>query len=110
MDRQLACPFLKKYKETNMEKALKKFSPFFVLPTFLAFLIGFIIPFIEGIYLSFCKFRTVTNATFNGFANYAKAFGNKDEIIFDRDYFYNLGKSGIKIYFLTCVFHLVAAL
>ena len=31
-----------------------------------------------GIYLSFCKFRTVTNASFNGIANYTKAFGNKD--------------------------------
>ena len=31
-----------------------------------------------GIYLSFCKFRTVTNASFNGFENYAKAFANKD--------------------------------
>ena len=74
MDRQLACPFLKKYKETNMEKALKKFSPFFVLPTFLAFLIGFIIPFIEGIYLSFCQFTTVKNAKWIGLTNYIRVF------------------------------------
>ena len=57
-----------------MEKALKKFSPFFVLPTFLAFLIGFIIPFIEGIYLSFCQFTTVKNAKWIGFTNYIRVF------------------------------------
>lgn len=57
-----------------MEKALKKFSPFFVLPTFLAFLIGFIIPFIEGIYLSFCQFTTVKNAKWIGLTNYIRVF------------------------------------
>ena len=33
-----------------MEKALKKHAPIFVLPTFLAFVIGFIIPFAQGFY------------------------------------------------------------
>lgn len=52
-----------------MEKALKKHAPIFVLPTFLAFVIGFIIPFAQGFYLSFCKFTTVGNATFVGISN-----------------------------------------
>ena len=39
-----------------MEKTLKKYFPLFVLPTLAAFIIGFIVPFAEGIYLSFCKF------------------------------------------------------
>ena len=53
-----------------MEKALKKYGPIFVLPTLLAFTIGFIIPFIEGLYLSFCQFTTVKNAKFVGLSNY----------------------------------------
>ena len=53
-----------------MEKALKRYSPFFVLPTLLAFLIGFVIPFAEGLYLSFCQFTTVGNAKWVGFSNY----------------------------------------
>ena len=57
-----------------MKKALKKWSPLFVLPTRLAFLIGFIIPFAEGLYLSFCQFTTVGNAQFVGLANYKKVF------------------------------------
>ncbi len=56
-----------------MEKAIKRYSPLFVLPTFLAFVIGFIVPFCEGLYLSFCKFTTVKNAAWNGLANYKNA-------------------------------------
>ena len=55
-------------------KSMKKYSPIFVLPTFAAFMIGFIIPFIMGIYLSFCKFTTVTDAKLVGFSNYLKVF------------------------------------
>ena len=57
-----------------MEKALKKYSPVFVLPTLLAFIIGFVIPFAEGLYLSFCQITTVKNAKFIGIGNYQRAF------------------------------------
>lgn len=54
-------------------KAIRRWWALFVLPTFAAFIIGFIIPFIYGVYLSFCRFTTVTDAEFVGFSNYAKA-------------------------------------
>lgn len=57
-----------------MEKAIKKYWPVFLLPTMAAFTIGFIVPFIEGIYLSFCKFTTIKDASFVEFSNYAEAF------------------------------------
>ena len=57
-----------------MEKALKRYAPIFVLPTFAAFVIGFILPFIQGLYLSFCKFTTVDNASWVGISNYTAAF------------------------------------
>ena len=57
-----------------MEKAIKRYWPVFVLPTLAAFIIGFIIPFGMGIWLSFCEFTTVTDAKFVGFSNYVKAF------------------------------------
>ena len=57
-----------------MAKAIKRYWQIFVLPTFLAFILGFIAPFIMGIYLSFCKFTTVTDAKFIGFSNYLKIF------------------------------------
>lgn len=57
-----------------MEKAVKKYWLIFLLPTMAAFLIGFIIPFIEGIYLSFCNFTTIKDAKFVGIQNYIEAF------------------------------------
>ena len=64
-----------------MEKALKKWFPVFVLPTLVAFIIGFIWPFIQGAYLSFCQFITIDKAKFIGIQNYISAltdveFGN----------------------------------
>ena len=56
-----------------MEKAVKRYMPIFVLPTFFAFILGFIIPFIMGIWLSFCEFTTVTDAKFVGISNYIEA-------------------------------------
>ena len=57
-----------------MEKALRKYAPLFVLPTFAAFLIGFVYPFFQGLYLSFCQFTTIKNAKFIGLGNYARVF------------------------------------
>lgn len=61
-----------------MQKTLKKYGLFFTGPTVLAFTLAFIIPFVMGIYLSFCKFTTVDNAKFVGFDNYIKAFTGKE--------------------------------
>jgi len=57
-----------------LEKAIRKYWPIFLLPTVAAFIIGFIIPFVQGVYLSFCKFITVDKASFVGISNYLKAF------------------------------------
>jgi len=61
-----------------MQKTLKKYFAVFTLPTLLAFSLAFIVPFVMGVYLSFCKFTTVTNAKFVGFSNYIKAFAEPD--------------------------------
>ena len=59
-----------------MEKALKKWFPVFVIPTLAAFCVGFIWPFAQGIYLSFCQFITVSNAKWVGVSNYVKALSD----------------------------------
>ena len=61
-----------------MQKTLKRYFPIFVLPTLIAFSFAFIIPFVMGVYLSFCKFKTITNAQFVGLGNYIKIFADKD--------------------------------
>lgn len=57
-----------------MEKTLKKYFLVFTLPTLIAFAFAFIIPFVQGVYLSFCEFTTVNNAHFVGLKNYITAF------------------------------------
>lgn len=61
-----------------MQKAIKRWFPVFVLPTLIAFIISFIAPFIMGIYLSFTKFKTVSDAKWVGLSNYIKAFNDPD--------------------------------
>jgi raffinose/stachyose/melibiose transport system permease protein len=58
----------------------KRYYAFFTLPTIIAFLISFLIPFLFGIYLSFTKFTTVTNTQWVGVTNYIRAFSE------DRDF------------------------
>ena len=64
-----------------MIKALKKFGLLFVGPTFLAYTLAFLAPFAIGLYLSFAKFTTVTNATFVGVQNYIDAFSDKQGFV-----------------------------
>ena len=59
-----------------MKNNLKKYYGIFALPTTLIFTVVFLIPFILGIYLSFCDFTTVTDSTFTGIENYIRAFSD----------------------------------
>ena len=64
-----------------MKKGAKKWAVIFITPTFIAFCIAFLIPFIMGLYLSFCEFRTVSDARFTGFQNYIQAFGESSDFL-----------------------------
>lgn len=64
-----------------MQKTLKKYFIIFTLPTLIAFAFAFIIPFVMGLYLSFCKFTTVKNAEFVGLQNYVTAFGSGQKFL-----------------------------
>ena len=59
-----------------LRKPIQRCFLLFLAPTFLAFCIGFIYPFLRGIYLSFCKFVTIGDASFVGFRNYMDAFND----------------------------------
>lgn len=64
-----------------MHKNLKRYFPLFALPTLLAFLVAFLVPFIMGLYLSFTEFTTVTDATFVGIKNYIAAFSEDHNFV-----------------------------
>lgn len=84
-----------------MVKATKKWWPIFVLPTFAAFIIGFIIPFCEGLYLSFCKFTTINKAVWIGASNYVKVFQ-------DPQFFTSLGFTALFTVFSTVLINVFA--
>ncbi len=67
---------LKTNKITNdnsVKAATRRWAPLFLGPVVIAFIIGFVWPFIQGIWLSLCNFRLISDAEFIGFENYLKA-------------------------------------
>ncbi len=56
-----------------ISRPIRRWFPAFLLPMVAAFAIGFVWPFIHGIYLSFCQFKTTSDAKFIGLGNYLKA-------------------------------------
>ena len=57
-----------------MQKIYKKYFAIFTLPTLIAYAIAFVVPFFMGLYLSFCKFKTIGNAKWVGLSNYLYVF------------------------------------
>lgn len=64
-----------------MNKSLRPWFPLFVLPTLAAFCVAFIVPFVMGVWLSFTRFTTVTDARFVGLQNYVRAFTADSEFV-----------------------------
>ncbi len=59
-----------------VRRPIQRWFPLFVLPTFACFCVGFIWPFLQGLYLSFCNFMTPRDAKFVGIENYIKALND----------------------------------
>ena len=91
-----------------MVKTIRKWWPVFVLPTLFAFIIGFVVPFGEGLYLSFCKFTTIKKFTWVGFENYLKVF--KDAQFWDSLQFTALFTVTSTIIINICAFAIALAL
>lgn len=58
---------------TLIRRPIRRWFPFFMGPMVAAFIIGFVYPFLKGVYLSFCRFKITTDVTWVGFENYVKA-------------------------------------
>ena len=88
-----------------MQKTLKKYFPIFVLPTVIAFAFAFIIPFAMGLYLSFCKFKTVTSAKWVGLSNYAQIFADDK---FTNTFWFTLKFAAVAIVSINLLAFLIA--
>jgi len=64
-----------------MQTMPKRYYAFFTVPTTIAFIISFFIPFLLGIYFSFTEFTTVTNSRWVGVSNYIRAFAEDRDFI-----------------------------
>ncbi len=60
-----------------LRRPIARLFPVFILPSLIAFCIGFGYPFLMGLYRSFCKFTSPVDFEWNGFDNYIKAFNDK---------------------------------
>ena len=64
-------------KSAIVRRSIQRWSPIFLMPMVAAFAIGFVWPFLQGLFLSFTKFKTTSKWTFVGFENYLKAFADE---------------------------------
>lgn len=60
-----------------IRRPIQRCFPIFLLPMTAAFSVGFVYPFLKGLFLSFCKFKTTSKWTWVGFANYTKALSDQ---------------------------------
>ena len=56
-----------------IRRPIQYLFPVFLLPMVAAFCIGFVYPFLKGLFLSFCSFKTTSKWTWVGIDNYIKA-------------------------------------
>ena len=64
-------------KSGIIRRSIQRWSPVFLLPMVAAFTIGFVWPFLQGLFLSFTKFKTTSKWEFIGLSNYVKAFADE---------------------------------
>ena len=57
-----------------IRRPIQRMAWLFLLPTFAAFCVGFLYPFLKGAFLSLCSFKITSDWKFIGFDNYVKAF------------------------------------
>ena len=91
----------------SRRRSMQRYSPLFLLPTVIAFGIGFVWPFVQGIYLSFFRFKTLRFIEFVGFDNYTAAFQDES---FLHSFVFTVGftlVSGLIINLLACAVALV---
>lgn len=90
-----------------MNKTMRRYFPIFALPTLAAFTLGFLIPFVMGVYLSFCKFTTVTDARWIGLGNYVKAVKDK---VFHHAFWYTAAFTIVTVVLINVLAFYVALL
>ena len=90
-----------------VRRPIQKCFPLFLLPTFIAFCIGFLYPFGKGIFLSFCDFKTTSVWNWSGLSNYVKAFQDES---FMYSFWYTAGFALVSLLIINILAFTVAYL
>ncbi|MDO5107823.1 MAG: sugar ABC transporter permease [Coriobacteriaceae bacterium] len=93
--------------KNSIRTATRRWSPLFLGPVVAAFIIGFVWPFLQGIYLSFCNFKTTSNAQFIGFGNYVDAFADAS---FQHSFWYTAATAVVSLVLINVLAFLIAYL
>ena len=80
---------------SSRRRALRRWGWLFLGPVFAAFVIGFVWPFIQGIYLSFCNFRTISNARLLGSNEGETLVDNYSKAVSDPSFMYSFRYTAI---------------
>ena len=100
----------KRYSSTEIinkthRRSVQKYGVIFLLPTFAAFCIGFIWPFFRGVYLSFFRFKTLSNTSFVGIKNYKSAFSDPS---FLRSFLFTSAFTAVSVILINLIAFLIA--
>lgn len=96
---------LMRREKNALQKPMTRWSWFFLGPMFAAFCIGFLWPFLQGIYLSFCEFRLIQDAKFVGVKNYLAVFSDDN---FMRSFWYTALFAIVSLVLINVLAFLVA--
>ncbi|MBR2803842.1 MAG: sugar ABC transporter permease, partial [Eggerthellaceae bacterium] len=91
--------------KNSIRTATRRWSPLFLGPVVAAFIIGFVWPFLQGIYLSFCSFKTTSNAQLIGFGNYVEAFADAS---FQHSFWYTAATALVSLILINVLAFLIA--
>jgi len=91
--------------QNALQRPMVRWSWFFLLPMVSAFAIGFVWPFLQGIYLSFCDFRLISDAKWVGLKNYISVF---QDINFMRSFGYTAVFAIVSLAIINVLAFLVA--
>ena len=90
---------------SSLLTSTRRWAWLFIGPVVAAFTIGFIWPFFQGIYLSFCKFRLISDASFNGVDNYAAALADPS---FQHSFWYTAATAVVSLVLINVLAFAVA--
>ena len=92
-------------RSAMIRRSIQRWSPLFLLPMVASFIIGFVWPFAQGLFLSFTQFKTTSKWTWVGLENYIKAFQDES---FRYSFVYTAGFAVVTLVLINVLAFIIA--